>query len=100
MLTHKVVQDEPLAMALDGSGVGASVRQQLGGGSCLTCAQELSLLIFIILAIISMVSAVIWALKKIKKKQSRHVDRCLVELGADEEKVEQTLFSEKTLTFP
>ncbi|PUU81844.1 hypothetical protein B9Z19DRAFT_1062334 [Tuber borchii] len=61
VLTHKIVQDyEPLAMALDGSGLGSSVRQLLGGGYYLTCSQELSLLIFIILAIVSIGSAILW----------------------------------------
>lgn len=101
MLTHKIVQDqEPLVMGQDGSGAGPLARQQLGGGYCLTCCQELSLFIFIILAIVSMGSAVLWAAKKAgRKKPSRHVDRCLAEPGADE-KVQQTLFIETTLKFP
>ncbi|PUU81840.1 hypothetical protein B9Z19DRAFT_1121607 [Tuber borchii] len=82
------IQDyEPLAMALDGSGLGSSVRQRLGGGYYLTCSQELSLLIFIIVAIVSIGSAILWTVRKSEKKLSRHVDRCLAELDADEEKL-------------
>jgi len=79
---------------------GSLVRHGLGGGYYLTYCQEHSLLIFIILAIVSMGAAILWAVKRAEKKLRCYMDRCPAEPDADEEKVQQRLFRETTLTFP
>ena len=75
-------------MGTDMARISSLVQPQLVGGHYMTYSQELSLLIFILLAVVSMGGAIMWAVVKTEKnlRNRWHMARCQAELYEEKEK--------------